>query len=182
MSKMNAQFNCPFNMIISGPTSSGKSVAMKNILKFKNEMLTNPPSSVVIFFKIWQPLYDELKEGGLVTHFYEGVPDEEFIFPFLEERKGSYPLIIFDDLLSEINHVIEKLFLVGSHHLNTSIILLTQHLFYANPLFRTLSLNATYLLVKKNPRDPSQMVILNKQLFPGKRGFLTRIFETECAK
>lgn len=146
---MDARFICPFNMIISGPTSSGKSVTMKKILFHKNEIMTKPPTSVVLFYKIWQPLYDELKQENLVTHFYEGMPDESFIFNFLEERKATFPLIIFDDLLSEINHVIEKLFLVGSHHLNTSIILLTQHLFYSNPTFRTLSLNSTYLIVKR---------------------------------
>jgi hypothetical protein len=51
-----------------------------------------------------------------------------------------------------------------AHHRNTSVIYITQNLFDRAPQYRTISLNAHYLVLFKNPRDKSQIGVLSRQL------------------
>ena len=77
-------------------------------------------------------------------------------------------LLIIDDLMHEMNEVVATLFMKGSHHRNTSVLLLTQHIFYQNKHSRTVSQNANYMvLLYKNVRDASQITNLVKQIYPG---------------
>ena len=55
-----------------------------------------------------------------------------------------------------------------AHHRNTSVIYITQNLFERAKQYRTISLNAHYLVLFKNPRDKSQVSNLSRQLdIPG---------------
>ena len=55
-----------------------------------------------------------------------------------------------------------------SHHSDTSVIYLVQNLFSKNKESRTISLNAQYMIVFKNPRDSSQLANLARQMYPGR--------------
>ena len=50
-----------------------------------------------------------------------------------------------------------NLFTKGSHHSNLSVLHLVQNVFDKNKHTRTISLNAHYLVIFKNPRDASQV-------------------------
>ena len=64
-------------------------------------------------------------------------------------------------------------FMCKSHHYDTSIIHLVQNVFDKDPSHRTISLNATYIVLFKNPRDMSQVSYVDKQVYPGGNGLLT---------
>ena len=51
-------FKCPFNCIIAGPTGSGKSNLLKKILKYRNILCDVKFEKVILFYSMWQPLYD----------------------------------------------------------------------------------------------------------------------------
>ena len=57
-----------------------------------------------------------------------------------------------------------------SHHSNISIIHLVQNIFNKDPSHRTISLNATYIILFKNPRNKSHW---DKQLYPSSNRILT---------
>jgi len=65
--------------------------------------------------------------------------------------------------MSETNDDLANLFTEGPHHRNVSVVFLTQNLFYKNKHMRTISLNAHYLVLFKNPRDAGQFSILARQ-------------------
>ena len=54
-----------------------------------------------------------------------------------------------------------------------SFIHLVQNVFDKDPSHRTISLNATYIVLLKNPSDMSQVSHLDKQVYPGGNGLLT---------
>ena len=54
----------------------------------------------------------------------------------------QFKLLIIDDLMHEMNEVVAKLFTKGSHHSNTSVLLLTQNIFHQNKHSRTVRLHA----------------------------------------
>ena len=79
----------------------------------------------------------------------------------LGEKDGNDPLlVVVDDLMDEMDKRVLDMFTKKSHHQNTSIILIVQNLFVNNKFFRTVSLNAHYLVVFENPRDKSTDSIL----------------------
>lgn len=83
--------------------------------------------------------------------------------PYVE---GNGSLIIIDDFVQDLDEDISQLFTVLSHANNISVILLTQNLFANNPVYRTISLNAMYITMFKNPRDKSQFTSFAKQISP----------------
>ena len=87
--------------------------------------------------------------------FHEGVPNDF-------ANVGNNPcLIILDDLLSEAySREVCHLFTKGSHHRNTSVILITQNPFHQAKHCRDISLNAKYIVLLKNPRDKNQFTHL----------------------
>ena len=74
-------------------------------------------------------------------------------------------------ITSDINQVVPNIFTKSSHHRKISILHLTQNLFDKNKYARTISLNAHYLVLFKNPRDASQFATLARQMYPNASKF-----------
>ena len=85
-------------------------------------------------------------------------------------------LLVIDDQMHGVDQRISSLFTKGSHHRNLSVIYIVQNLFDQHKEHRTISLNAHYLVIFKNPRDGSQIVHLAKQMYPGKTHYVRQAF------
>ena len=159
----------PFNCLISGPSQSGKSSFVAKIIREKEYLFSSVPQNIVWFYGVWQRAYDEL--GSSVNKWVEGLPD-------LEDFDATvHNLLIIDDLMSEADSRVTKLFTKGSHHKNISLIYLVQNLFHKGKDHRTISLNAHYLVLFKNPRDLHQVNHLAKQMYPGNVKFFLDAFK-----
>ena len=161
------EFIHPFTCIVSGPTGAGKTELIKNIILNKESVIDSPPERVIWFYSEVQPkLQMELQN----TEFRNEMPR-------LDEFDGFHKvLIVIDDFMSETNKEITKLFSKGSHHRNLSIFFLVQNFFYGNKQMRTITLNAHYIILFKNPRDQTQIHSLARQMFPGNAKFLLSAF------
>jgi hypothetical protein len=69
------------------------------------------------------------------------------------------------------------LFTRGSHHLNLSVIFITQNFFHKGKEMREITLNAHYILLLKNRRDMSQIMHLGRQLYPKNTKFFQEVYE-----
>jgi len=58
-----------------------------------------------------------------------------------------------------------------SHHRNISVLYLTQNSFDKNRFASTISLNAHYYVLLKNPRDAIQFATLARQMYPNDSRF-----------
>jgi hypothetical protein len=114
-----------------------------------------------------------MKAKKLISDCVEGIPSAEELESFQKSVPKS--LVIFDDLAEHLTPVISNLFIAGCHHYDTNVILISQNLFQKNPIWRVCSLNATYMVLLKNPRDPSQISVLSRQSFPGQKNFLASV-------
>lgn len=162
------QFHTPFTCVVAGPTQSGKTSWVVKLLEEKQFLFSESPQNVVWCYGVWQSSYDEM--GHLVNKWVEGLPKMEDFDPAVNN------LVIIDDLMAETDQRITHLFTKGSHHHNVSIIYLVQNLFHKGKEHRTISLNAHYLVIFKNPRDANQISHLAKQMYPGKIKFLQDAF------
>ena len=156
----------PFTCVIAGPTGCGKTMWVKEFLKYKTSMMTPLPHEVVWCYGEWQTAYEEMKDVTLM----EGIPSTE------QWSDGKPRLIVLDDLMSEADGRVTKLFTKGSHHRNLSVMFIVQNLFGSNKEQRTISLNSHYLVIFKNPRDASQITHLAKQMYPGKTKYVQEAF------
>ena len=163
---MDPRLQHPFTGIIAGPTGCGKSTLVKDIIQNKDMLIYPTPTHIVWFYGEWQPMYDTISG----VEFIEGLPK----LKYLDSKQPT--LVIIDDLMSETDKSVTTLFTKGSHHHNLSVLYLVQNLFDKNKHSRTISLNAHYLVLFKNPRDASQITHLAKQMYPGHVKFMQEAF------
>ena len=75
-------------------------------------------------------------------------------------------LLIIDDLIQSIDESVTSIFTIYSHHLNVTCILLVQSLFLSSKEYRTIILNANYIILMKSVRNSSAVTQLAKQTHP----------------
>lgn len=163
-------FKHPFTSFVAGPTQSGKTHLIHQIIKHNQEMIFPKIERIIYCYSAWQPIFEMLKLNNL--EFHEG------LINFDEINSNQNNLVILDDLLKDCqdNPSIQSLFTVDSHHKNISVFLLSQNLFPQGKCTRTISLNSHYLIIFNNPRDRSQIYVLARQMFPSKLNFLIEAY------
>ena len=159
----------PFTCIVSGPSGCGKSSLVKAILQ--HDVIKPCPDKIVWLYAEDQPLYQSMKN----VEFIQGIPDD------LETRfqRRHNNVLILDDLMTQCHsdERLTRLFSVGSHHRNLSIIFIIHNLFHYGKEMRTVSLNSHYIILFKNPRDRLQISTLARQMYPGQSQFLIEAFQ-----
>lgn len=163
---MDPRWKHPFTSIIAGPTGCGKTQFVITFLNNLSEMTDPTPEKIIYSYGEWQQEFRNLPSNVELT---EGIPD-------LCEYSNTSLLLIIDDQMHDVNDRILSLFTKGSHHRNISVMYIVQNLFDQNAKHRTISLNAHYLVVFKNPRDASQIVHLAKQMYPGQTKYAQEAF------
>jgi hypothetical protein len=165
----NIIFKAPFTALLAGPSQSGKTTLLTQILKHAHELISPKPTRIVYCYS---RAIDSLRRQFKNIEFIHGLPDVEMFDP----RENN--LLILDDLMteSEASKAIVNLFTVDSHHKNISTFLLAQNLFSKGKYSRTISLNCNYLIVFNNPRDRSQIQFLARQMYPNNPQFLNECY------
>ena len=159
----------PFTCIVSGPSGSGKTSLVKSIID-KN-IIQPRPTRILWLYAEDQPLYHGMKN----VEFVQGIPDD--LGTRFEKRQNN--LVILDDLMTQCHsdERLTRLFSVGSHHRNLSVIFIIHNLFHYGKEMRTVSLNSHYIIIFKNPRDRLQISTLARQMYPGQSQFLIEAFQ-----
>jgi len=170
----------PFTMLINGPSGSGKSEFVRNLLYNRYLMFDTDFDSIEWNYGVAQKTHNEIKDMVPDIKFSEGLPDDK------ELSKNTKPkLLILDDLMKETQgDIVGSIFTKRSHHNNMSVIYLVQNLF-ANQgkgkgEQRDISLNTKYMVLFKNPRDGMQPQILGSQM--GKPKFIAEAYKKATLK
>jgi len=171
---------------VAGSTGSGKTTLVKNLLRLKHDLFSVVPEKVFLFYNNDQPIYDEMLREGLIDEKINvsvQFPTLEFLTTLVAPfKKGGGSLIIFDDIISDITEEFTKIICNFSHHEATSIILMTQNLFFKHKVFRTLSLNMHYMFLMTNERDKQQVANLGRQVCPNNPNFLANVYGSAASR
>ena len=167
---MDARLLHPFALICCGPTGSGKTQFVKRMILEGKSVVDKPSGLILWLYGEYQDAYDELKASFPNIRFVESFPPN--LNAFVDPSVNN--LVVVDDLMLECSKdsSLTEAFTKGSHHRNMSVIFILQNLFLDSKQFRTISLNAHYMVLFKNARDKSQVVHLAKQVFPGQGKFV----------
>ena len=135
------------NTIISGPTGSGKTQFVLDVIRQK---LIHPfPKNIYYMYKVEQDFmqsWNEMEETKI--NFIKNLN-----FKKVDMTEPS--LLIIDDLMLSKDKETVEMFILGSHHRQVSLFFITQGLFHNYVIFN-------------NKRNASQINHLARQVFIGK--------------
>lgn len=177
---VHTQFRCPSTTLVCGASGSGKTTFIYNVLRYKHLVIANGAniSNILYFYNTWQPLYDRMKQEGLVTTWINAAPTSRQLEDLTAHfRNGPGSICIIDDFLTNISKDIMEIFTIVSHHNKICVFLLSQCIFPKNPYFRELSINAKYIVLHKNPRENAQVEYLARQINPRKKNIFIQAFQ-----
>ena len=164
----------PFSCIVSGCSGSGKTTWVHKLLLNRGDMIDREIDKVYMFYSEEQPnLFQKMRSDGVVHEFILGIPTMDFVRDITATNMNI--LIIIDDNMKNVDEDMSELFTTFRHR-NASLLFLTQNLFQQNRDYRTMSLNANYITIMKNPRDSSQIMSFAKQFSPGNTRFVVDAF------
>lgn len=178
-------FKHPSTILVAGPTGSGKTEFLVELLR--NKALQPFPQRVIWVYGEWQAAYDRVLNLKLPNMKITFVKDfNENIYETLDRRVRN--LVVLDDQME--NHemhrnggrTLTKFFTQGSHHRNLTIVYIVQNLFHQAKSMRTISLNSQYVVLYKNPRDKLQIESLARQMYPKHPKFLVAAFEDATSR
>ena len=177
------QFQHPATMMVVGPTQSGKSNFVEQLLQ---SALIKYPSRkakrIHLFYTQWQPLYDRLRDiHGNCISFTQGLPDVDENLESIDVKVNN--LWVLDDLMDEAiqSPVISQLFTRGRHR-NLSVILLLQNMFPKGKFNTNISRNALYKVLFRSPGDRKQIDIMAEQTFAKDRANFMKAYTRETEK
>ena len=175
------RFHSPFTCIVAGATSSGKTVWVQKLLKNWKLLLyfkSQPRRLRVLWcYGQVQSIHNN-RYTDVGVEFFEGIPTIEYI----ESAKPH--VIVLDDLMNELkrDETVKNLFTRVSHHMNISVILITQNIFSQDKSMRTISLNSHYICLMKSIRLTQQVGTLANQIWPGKGRQVMEIYKKATTK
>lgn len=155
-----ARIKAPFSMIIAGPSNSGKTTFVTQLLNNSKSLIDQNVDYILWFYGQVLPVKHPISN----CTFVHGLPSsfDEYIKP------GLHGLIIFDDLMNECinNSSITDFFTKRSHHENLSIIFITQNFFCEGKERKTFTKNAAYIVIFNSPLDKQTAYSMARKIMP----------------
>lgn len=148
---------------------------MFELLRNRSHLIDEPPVEVIYALPEGQTIsVPEDIQNDIQVKFIRGIPNLEAF------NDGHHRLLILDDQAADCGDDVVALFTRLSHHYSLSVILLTQNIFLSTPGFRTMSLNAHYIVLFKAPRSMDQIGCLARQVCPNNAKFFQESYTDSC--
>ena len=150
----------PFSMNISGPTGSGKTYYIKDLLKLPQF----EGSLVHLFYGNDQPLYDEMN----LASAHQGLDKLESVLSELNPQDKN--VIIIDDLMQEAGQSerVRNMVTRDVHHNKYTVIMVQQNLLLQYKYSRDLAINVRYRVIFYNRMTAKQFNNSVREMDKGK--------------
>lgn len=172
MSLYDVRFDNKSTITIAGPSQSGKTTLVEQIVKNREQLFVDPISNVH-WFCAFPP---EIKLDDVTYSI--GIPHN-----ILKDIR-PHSLVIIDDFMKELSNSQEltSMMTKAVHHLPMTLIFTTQNIFQKGNDNKTRRMNTNYLIVFKNPHDRAQIEYIGRQMYPKDKHFLSSAFDDATLK
>ena len=147
------RFHTPSSILVVGPSGCGKTHFTERLLLNNTDLFESPPQAIHYCYGAWQDGFVRMKKGGVI--FHEGIPETESLSQWFPQ--GRYIGV-------RRSHGRRKW--RQTHHQNITVLYLCQDMFPTGKYAKSISRNAHYVVVFKNPRDQLGIRNLLLQSFP----------------
>lgn len=180
------RFKNPSSFLVAGATQAGKTTFTLNLLRNIEHLFVSPGCKWNVYY-----FYRQLQEGFrlfakekidgsdqyIVKEWKARLPTTSDVDDITTDHLEAGSVIVIDDFAGALNKDTLEIITTKVHHRNCVTIILTQNIFCKNPVFREISLNCTYVVMFKNPRDASQINCFAKQFAPGAGDWVVNAYE-----
>ena len=151
----------PFSMNVSGPTSSGKTYYVKEVMKLPQFR----DAKIHLFYGNDQPLYDEIN----LTTAQRGIDRLELVMS--ELNPDDLNVLIMDDLMEEVgkSEHVRNIVTRDVHHNRYTIIMVQQNLLPQYKYSRDLAINVRFRVVFYNRLTANQFTRSISEMDKGKK-------------
>lgn len=174
-------FLLPQRQLCCGPSMSGKSTYMKNLIKYKNQIFDQKFSRIIYscpdsLVESNKNYCDELKSIFPNVEFINGIPTVDSLQLRTDKE---HKLILIDDQFDQAcnSKTIYDIFCLHSHHYNISIVLSGHNIFQKSKYGTTLSRNSTSKIIFFDKADQLFLSTLSRRIFPHNHKLLSEAFE-----
>ena len=87
----------PFTMVVSGLTACGKTTFIRELLIQRNVLNTKLTHKLYNFYKVNQPIFNQMKQLGFDDEFMEGMCSMDFLEKNIEKHDNSYSTVVIDN-------------------------------------------------------------------------------------
>lgn len=188
---LDARIHHPFRCLIAGPSESGKSTFVRNLILNSKDLVDKAIDRVIIVLgteasknKVLSSLKSDFAGDVTILEIYSIYPDKEnfktnFSTDFKKyiekiSEKGKSCCVVFDDLMTELSEcgLLVDLFTKYSSHYGISTVHITQNIFFSSGGKHaasnvTIYRNTHVLVLFKNTLDNTVLTIVTKRLASG---------------
>lgn len=163
----------PFSLLLAGPSSCGKSYFIGQLIRRCKTHIQPAIQKVVYVYHQHQQLFSELQRDCPVPIDFVETLDAVHL------HSQTPTLLVVDDHMDNpsVEQRVAEFFIKKCHHGNVSVAYMVQNLFHTSKHHRTISLNAHYMWIGKNPRSADQILHLAVQMFPKRHHYLREAYE-----
>lgn len=169
----------PFRMVLAGPSMSGKSTYIRELIKNREALFTTRFYRIILYvpessINSHEVYFKSLKQACPNVEIMSGLPKPQEIF-----AETLPKLIIVDDQMQAMFHdkFMEQIFTAISHHGELSIVFTTQNYFESGPT-KTIIRNCNYLVVFYDALNGKAVLRnIGSQLTPQQPQFFNNCFD-----
>ncbi len=177
------KFRHKFSLLVVGPTQSGKTYFVQQILESKAILFEKSrPMNILWCYNQHQNCYDAMKRKfGSKIYFFRGLPKFSDNLEEIDPKVNN--IIVLDDLMAEASDspLVAGLFTQGRHR-NASVILMLQNMFPKGKYNTDISRNAQYMALFRSPSDRKQIGIIGERMFDKNRDRFMSAYYKETEK
>ena len=167
---MDSQLHMGSNLLVAGPTNSGKTIFVMKMLHPIDAMFDVVPQAVYWYYGKKTQVHDIL-----VSRNYNMLPG-----PLPDNFDHIIPnsVVVIDDLMRDgtSKKSVTDLMVSLAHHTPCFVVNIVQNLFFYSKELRTQNLNSQYKCLFPNAQAPGQIQILARQMFPAHTQVLLQAF------
>ncbi|NQY53283.1 MAG: hypothetical protein HRT42_06875 [Campylobacteraceae bacterium] len=156
LNRFDLKLKHPANYLVTGPSQTGKTTFIFNIIENLEHVITPVIKNVVYIYGMYQKMFKKYEKKVFFTDDLK----------YISASFDTPTLLILDDVMLSLGNSTEllELFTVRGHHRSISVILVLHNIFSIGKVFKSLKDNTHYYYITEYLQDMIKLKIFARQI------------------